>query len=208
MELWWQSLSTAEHVLLYVAVPATLILLLQTLLLFLGGDAPDLDGDGVPDALEAGADADLDEDGIPDTPGESSTPLHILTLRGVVAFFCLFGWGSLGLSQAGLPLWLALFFGIQMGVIAMVAMALLLRWVLTLQSDGTLRLENAVGQAGEVYLTIPPLRSGTGKVNVLIQDQLQECQAVTDSPAPIPTGAVVAVLGLAGPDTLLVEPQA
>lgn len=208
MELWWQSLSTAEHVLLYVAVPATLILLLQTLLLFLGGDAPDLDGDGVPDALEAGADADLDGDGIPDTPGESSAPLHILTLRGVVAFFCLFGWGSLGLSQAGLPLWLALFFGIQMGVIAMVAMALLLRWVLTLQSDGTLRLENAVGQAGEVYLTIPPLRSGTGKVNVLIQDQLQECQAVTDSPVPIPTGAVVAVLGLAGPDTLLVEPQA
>ena len=63
MELWWQSLSTAEHVLLYVAVPATLILLLQTLLLFLGGDAPDLDGDGVPDALEAGADADLDGDG-------------------------------------------------------------------------------------------------------------------------------------------------
>ena len=110
MELWWQSLSTAEHVLLYVAVPATLILLLQTLLLFLGGDAPDLDGDGVPDALEAGADADLDGDGIPDTPGESSAPLHILTLRGVVAFCCLFGWGSLGLSQAGLPLWLALFF--------------------------------------------------------------------------------------------------
>lgn len=34
---WWQSLTTLEHILLYLAVPATLILLIQTILLFLGG---------------------------------------------------------------------------------------------------------------------------------------------------------------------------
>lgn len=48
MAAWWQSLSALDHVLLYIAVPATLILLIQTVLLFAGG-AFDSDGDaGVP----------------------------------------------------------------------------------------------------------------------------------------------------------------
>ena len=34
MAAWWQSLSALDHVLLYIAVPATLILLIQTVLLF------------------------------------------------------------------------------------------------------------------------------------------------------------------------------
>ena len=37
MAAWWQSLSALDHVLLYIAVPATLILLIQTVLLFAGG---------------------------------------------------------------------------------------------------------------------------------------------------------------------------
>ena len=50
MAAWWQSLSALDHVLLYIAIPATLILLIQTVLLFAGG-AFDSDGDaGVPDA--------------------------------------------------------------------------------------------------------------------------------------------------------------
>ena len=44
MAAWWQSLSALDHVLLYIAVPATLILLIQTVLLFAGG-AFDSDGD-------------------------------------------------------------------------------------------------------------------------------------------------------------------
>ena len=59
MGAWWQSLSTLEHILLYIAVPATLVLLVQTLLLLIGGggEGGDLDG---------GGELDLDGDGIPD----------------------------------------------------------------------------------------------------------------------------------------------
>ena len=39
MQAWWLTLTPLEHLLLYLAVPATLLLVLQTLLLFLGGDA-------------------------------------------------------------------------------------------------------------------------------------------------------------------------
>ena len=37
MAAWWQSLTPLEHILLYLAVPATLILIIQTVLLFVGG---------------------------------------------------------------------------------------------------------------------------------------------------------------------------
>ena len=225
MAAWWQTLTTLEHVLLYIAVPATLVLLIQTALLFLGGgpegDGGDLSHDGVPD----GGDGALDDvpDAGPDGPPEGdflphggeleahsggehpSQALHIFTLRGVVAFLTLFGWSGLWFSQLGLPGFLAVFLAVPVGFAGMVAIALIVREALKLQYDGTLNPRNALGRPGEVYLAIPPARSGQGKVTVLVQEQLREFEAVTDSVTPIPTGAPVVVTGLAG-DALLVAP--
>ena len=178
------------------AVPATLILLIQTVLLFAGG-AFDSDGDaGVPDA--DGPDFDgPDADGGPlhEAAADPETPdtgLHLFTVRGVVAFLVLFGWGGLWLHQVGLPGFLAVFLAIPIGFAGMVGIALAVRQALRLQYDGTLDLRNALGRTGTVYLTV--------------QEQLTEFEALTDSPAPIPTGSPVRVTGLAGRGALLVEP--
>ena len=185
MAAWWQSLSALDHVLLYIAVPATLILLIQTVLLFAGG------------AFDSEAAAD------PETP---DTGLHLFTVRGVVAFLVLFGWGGLWLHQVGLPGFLAVFLAIPIGFAGMVGIALAVRQALRLQYDGTLDLRNALGRTGTVYLTVPPGRSSPGKVTLTVQEQLTEFEALTDSPAPIPTGSPVRVTGLAGRGALLVEP--
>ena len=178
------------------AVPATLILLIQTVLLFAGG-AFDSDGDaGVPDA--DGPDFDgPDADGGPlhEAAADPETPdtgLHLFTVRGVVAFLVLFGWGGLWLHQVGLPGFLAVFLAIPIGFAGMVGIALAVRQALRLQYDGTLDLRNALGRTGTVYLPV--------------QEQLTEFEALTDSPAPIPTGSPVRVTGLAGRGALLVEP--
>ena len=84
--------------------------------------------------------------------------------------------------------------------------ALAVRQALRLQYDGTLDLRNALGRTGTVYLTVPPGRSSPGKVTLTVQEQLTEFEALTDSPAPIPTGSPVRVTGLAGRGALLVEP--
>ena len=69
MLIWLESLTALERVLLYVAVPATLILLIQTVLLLIGlGGGHDADG---PDGAEG---ADLDGDGVPDDPPSRSPP--------------------------------------------------------------------------------------------------------------------------------------
>lgn len=84
--------------------------------------------------------------------------------------------------------------------------SLAVRQALRLQYDGTLDLRNALGRTGTVYLTVPPGRSSPGKVTLTVQEQLTEFEALTDSPAPIPTGSPVRVTGLAGRGALLVEP--
>lgn len=125
------------------------------------GGAFDSDGDaGVPDA--DGPDFDgPDADGGPlhEAAADPETPdtgLHLFTVRGVVAFLVLFGWGGLWLHQVGLPGFLAVFLAIPIGFAGMVGIALAVRQALRLQYDGTLDLRNALGRTGTVYLTVPP----------------------------------------------------
>ena len=53
-------------------------------------------------------------------------------------------------------------------------------------------------------ITIPPERTGKGKVMVAFQQQLVEAEAITDEPQKIPTGASVRVVGKTG-NTLIVK---
>lgn len=231
MLVWLESLSLLEQILLYIAVPATLLLLLQTALLLAGlggeegGDSPDmdgggeltldLDGDGIPDLdlsdldlPDADAPCDVcgeSHDGVVHTGDGVAGGLNVLTIRGLVAFFSLFGWSGLLFLQLGLNWLLALFLAVQVGIIGMVAVAFILREALRLQADGTLDIRNALGRDGSVYLTIPARRAAPGKVNVVVQEQMREFEAVTDIEEPIPTGAEIVVIGITGGDTLVVS---
>lgn len=90
---WWGSLGVAAQIFYCIAIPATLVLLIQTVLMFLGledGDASDI-GDGVPDAdVSDGVFGDDSVSDMSDLAGLSS--LHIFTVRGIIAFFVVFGW--------------------------------------------------------------------------------------------------------------------
>lgn len=87
----WSDFNTLQQIFLTIAIPSTLILVLQTILLLIGlggnGDADngegdfgdaDADGDGIPDSLDTDIDGDgvadsvdLDGDGIPDVQLDS-----------------------------------------------------------------------------------------------------------------------------------------
>lgn len=224
MSAWIASLSTLEYVLLVIAVPATLIMVIQTLLLILGvhggeGDA-DLDVDGDLDVdVDVDVDVEVDVDVDPEPVwGDTDEGMHaaqdggeslfaglkLFTVRGVVAFLAIFGWGGLWLLHLGLHVIVALFLAVAMGIWAMVATALILRLILRLQSDGTLEVRNALGLAGTVYLPVPAGRAGTGKVTVLVQERMTELEAVTDEEEPLPTGTQVVVIGVTGDDILVV----
>ena len=224
MRAWWEALTMLERLFAAVAIPATLLLLIQMVMTLVGlgghdadldadspdGDFPDLDGETLPDGIDLDGDGipdiSLDTDGLdadgPDTDGDSAPGQHaapglrLFTFRGVVAFLAVSGWAALAISRAGHPWLAAILVGLLLGAGAMVLMAVVMRLFLRLQTDGTVDLGNAVGLPGEVYLPIPAERAGEGKVNVVIQDTMTECAAVTDEGTALSTGEKVTVVGL------------
>lgn len=202
---WWESLSYASQIFALIAIPATLVLLIQTVLMLIGIGMESDGADGVPD-VDAEVDADLDSDGIfDDVDPTGLDSLRIFTLRGIIAFLVVFGWTGLVMNNAGINLWIVLAVAFVAGFAMMTFIALLLRGIMKLRNDGNIDNKNACGVSGRVYLTVPPSRTGEGKVNILLQGSYVERDAVTDEEEAIPTGAEIVVIGISGQTTLVVR---
>lgn len=209
---WWNTMGIATQVFYCIAIPSTLLLLIQTVLMFLGFGE---DADGVDDIGMDGASDGVD---LPDGDGifgDNSISevedifgldgLRIFTIRGLIAFFVVFGWVGIVMQNAGVNLWITVPVAAVCGFAMMVALAFLVRAVMKLRSDGNTDNRNAVGTAGKVHLTIPASRSGEGKVHVMLQGTYVERSAVTDSEEPIPTGSEIVVVGVSGQTDLVVK---
>jgi hypothetical protein len=86
----------------------------------------------------------------------------------------------------------------------MALMAFLFYQMSKLQQSGSMRIESAIDQTGEVYLTIPKNRDGVGKINITLNGTLREMDAVTDDPEPLKNGSIVQVLDIVSGNLLLV----
>ncbi len=225
MIAWWDSLSLISQIFACIAIPATVVTLIQTVLMVIGMDSDTGDTSDMPEFDDFSADTDIDadidldtdidadfNDGIfgsedieadPDPSGLDD--LHIFTVRGIVAFLVVFGWVGYALDAAGIAIWISVLAATVCGFIMMFLLALLMRAVMKLRSDGNLDNRNALGVSGKVYLTVPAMRCGEGKVNVLLQGSYVERDAVTDEAESIPTGAEIVVTGLSGQSTLVVK---
>jgi membrane protein implicated in regulation of membrane protease activity len=219
MAEWWESLRTLQQFFLYVAVPFTLVLIIQSILTIagLGGHDADVDADADFDVdvdadtnVDAGGGADMHAGDGYDVHADEPT-MHIagfqfFTIRGLVAFFCIFGWSGYALAGTSLSTLPVILIATAAGLLAMLLIGLMFYSMRRLQASGNLKYSNAVGREAEVYLPIPALRSGRGKVMVTLQERLVEAEALTDDDQTIRTGETVQVVGNMG-TTLIVKRQ-
>ena len=180
---WWDGLTGPLQIFYTIGFVAAAVLALQVLLLAVG----------------FGGDFDL---GVDDT-GLSGT----ISLRGLTAFFFVFGWVGVLMADANVPLAASVGGAAVAGTLAMVGVGILWRRFSSLESDGSLDYSTAVGSVGRVYLTVPDDRSPAGKIEVMVQGRLRQVAAVAErGSGAVPPGERVEVVGTINPTTVLVRP--
>jgi len=194
-----------ERLYVYCAAIGGALLAIQLLLSLLGFVEHDTleDGHGLDLHDATGSEGELHSDHL-ERGGDWF--VGILSLRSIVAALAVFGLMGLGLDRQFDPPKPAATFlmALAAGGGMMYAVGWTLRSLYRLRSDGTVRIERAVGLSGSTYLRIPGNKSGTGKVTLRIQERIMEYSAMTAGDE-IPTGTAVVVRSVLGPGIVEVE---
>ena len=174
------------------AIIGAILFTLRVILQIFGGDA---DAD-VGDVGDIGDLADATD---------SDASFQFFSVQGVTAFLLIFGLAGLALlKESGVPPVWSVFGAIVAGGLTMWVVGLIFLFMQRMQSSGNVKMVNAVGQVGKVYLNIPA--HGEGKIEVVIQGRLKVVEALSKGDVNIPTGTQVKVVEVSGPGTLVVEP--
>jgi hypothetical protein len=183
---WWEGLSLPLKVYWAIAIPFTFFFILQLFSTFLGHDHH---GDG--------HDVNVDE----------GIPFQFLTLKTLIAFFSIFGWAGIAATDSGIAGLVAFLLASAGGLFMMTVMATIFYVLSKAQVNGTMKFRNAVGVAGEVYLTIQASRGSVGMVQVKVQGSLRTLEAVTDDESDIPTGKIIRVMKVINNNLLVVTAE-
>lgn len=181
-----------ESIYTWMAVIGCTILVVQVILQVVG-----LEGD-------ADADVDIDADIDGDVSGHGNLFFGFLSFKALVAFVGIFGLTGLMLAESDMSTGMRALYATLAGFAAMVVVGYMMRALHSLGHSGTLKLTNALGRQGSVYLRIPGSGGGRGKITIEIQGRSVELAAVTDGD-DIQTGALVQVVEVLGDETVKVQ---
>lgn len=189
MQELFNELTFYEQTYWIIAIAGSLIFGVLLIMTFIGG----------------GMDVDMAADGTDFQADDGGVGFQFFTFKNLVAFFTIFGWTGVVFIGSGLSTGLVLTFSVIAGLLMMVATSSLFYFMNRLAEDGTLKIKNAIGTVGEVYLPIGANRSKTGKIQVIVQGSLRELDALTDEDITLATGTVVKVIDIVSAELLLVK---
>lgn len=206
----WESFEAIEKFYFFCAAGGGVLFLFFMALAFLGGlDHADAGGDvGHGGDVHVG-DADVDAGGgdvhVDGHAGHDMVDpgFKALSIQGISSFTTMFGVVGLAISRGGQPVVVSWLGATGAGFAMLYAMKQIWTLFLRLQSSGTIKMQNAVGKEGQVYLRIPA--DGTGKAEVTVQDRLQIFDAVSERKEELPTGTPIRVVRIIGGEVLAVE---
>ncbi|MCH7413137.1 NfeD family protein [Belliella sp. R4-6] len=171
----------------YVAIPTSLIFVIQTILTFVGGDATD--------GLEADFEGYL---------GEVNAPFQLFSLRNLINFLLGFSWTGISFFTSISNKTILILLAIAIGSLFVYLFFLIINQVRKLAEDNSFKLSNTLNRTADVYLTIPGHKKGKGKIMISVNGAFHELDAVTENET-IPSGAVVKVVRIDSNNLLIVE---
>ena len=156
MEEWWSSLGLFMQSVWCITLFASLVFVIQTIMTFIG-----MDTDGGMD-VDVSADTAIDGD---------SGPFQLFTFRNFINFLLGFGWSIISFEKAIENQFVLILVSAVIGVLLVMAVMAIFRFMSRMEQSGTINMANAVGCRGNVYLKIPGEKRGEGKVQISTQFQ-------------------------------------
>ena len=187
----FNSLEPLQKFFWVIALCASLVFLIQTIMTFVGlGTDADVDAGPMDSSIDSMEDGSLS---------------GVFSFRNLINFLLGYGWAGALLFSSIEKGWLLQVVAIAVGLVFVLAFVFMFRQVMKLSHDGSFKMSEAVGLKADVYLRIPASRSGRGKVQVSVKGSVHEVDAMTDRNDEVATGAQVKIVKVLGDDLLLVE---
>jgi hypothetical protein len=171
----------------FIAIPASLIFIIQTIMTFMGTDSSD--------GLQADFDGDL---------SGADAPFQLFSLRNLINFLLGFSWTGISFYTTISNKLLLIGLSLVVGVLFVYLFFLIIRQVQKLAEDNSFKITNTLNKTAEVYLTIPENKKGKGKVMISVNGAYHELEAMTENDR-IQSGAVVKVVRIESGNILIVE---
>ena len=135
---------------------------------------------------------------------DSDLSFELFSIQGLAAAVMMFGWVGMFTLEATDTEVYAVIVGGFAAAASMYGVGLMLKGIKNLESDGTMKHEDAIGERGQVYSRIRANESG--KVQVAVDGTLRTLTArAKDKTLHISTGEFIKVTDVIG-NTLVVEP--
>ncbi|GIZ09427.1 NfeD family protein [Flavobacterium sp. UMI-01] len=172
----------------YVAIPSSLIFIIQTVLTFMGTDATD--------GLDADFDSNLES---------TDTPFQLFSFRNLIHFLLGFSWTGISFYNTFSNPLLLIILSLLVGCLFVYLFFLIIRQIKKLEENNSFKMTHTLNKTAEVYLTIPANKSGKGKIMISINGAFHELEAMTENES-IPSGTPVVVTKIENNNILFVKP--
>lgn len=171
----------------YIALAASLIFIIQTIMTFAGMDATD------------GVDADFNSD-----LSGTDAPFQLFSLRNLVNFLLGFGWGGICFWHYVENKLIVSFIAILVGAFFLWAFFIIIKQIQKLAEDNTFKIEESLNKTCSVYLSVPANKSGIGKIQVSVKGTTRELDAITLG-EKIESGSAARVVKIESSNLVLIE---
>ncbi|MGA9212992.1 NfeD family protein [Kaistella sp.] len=160
----------------YLAFFASLIFIFQTILTLFGTDA----------SADLNADFDGDFHNV-------EAPFELFSFRNLINFLLGFGWTGVAFYGKMNEVFLVII-AFVVGIIFVGIFFFIIKQILKLQEDNTFNLNNTLEKTAQVYINIPPHKSGFGKIQLSINGSFHELEAFTEDEEKINSGESVRIV--------------
>lgn len=171
----------------FIAIPTSLVFVIQTILTFMGADAHE------------GIDADFDSNL---EGGEA--PFQLFSLRNLINFLLGFSWTGISFFYYIENTILLILLSVAVGLVFLFLFFFIIMQIQKLAEDNSFKYSDTLNKSAEVYLSIPEKKSGKGKIMISVKGSFHELEAMTEQEM-LPSGSVVKVVKIENQNIVLVE---